>query len=259
MIPDIVPVVCFATDNFCRRPELYLNRLHGMLSRHMPVPFALTCFSDRPRRTSKAVEIKDCSDWSQLRRENMRSTTLKLGLFDPELLNYPEFLYLDLSLVIRSDMKPLLEYAFNRPEDLVIVNDWNYACYNSCVMRIRRGPLRTIYDAFVDGKSYPQRNQGDQDFLYNHIAAEGMQDHVACFPDHQIVSYLNARNLNRTDSQSARQMIENAVIVKFFGKNKMHQVADPLWNLRKIRLRNRPFGARDAAFFLRELRREWRN
>lgn len=258
MIPDLVPIVCFATGDFCGCPDVYLQRLFGMLSRHMPVPFTLTCFSDRPRRAPEAVEIRDCSDWSQLRGEDMHQTSHKLRLFDPEIGLPPEFLYLDMSLVIRSDMRPLLEYAFDRPEDLVIVKDWNYECYNSCVMRIRSGALRTIYDAFVAGQSYPQRNRGDQDFTYQHLTTLGMQDHVALFPEEQIVSYLNTRTLNRTDPVAAQRIIENAIIVKFFGKNKMHKVANPLWNLRKIRWRNRPYGGRDAAFFLRELRREWR-
>lgn len=256
-LPNPVQVVCMLVGD--RYPNLYLPRLANMLSRHMHVPYVLTCIVDRPRPLPPGVQSIDASQWSEMHREGMRLTTNKIRLFDPDTIPFQEFVYLDVTLVIQKDMRPLLEYAFGREEDLVIVKDWNYDCYNSCVMRIRTSDaMRRIYTAFVEGKTYPYRNPGDQDFIHACAQDLGLQKHIAFFePDH-VVSFRNIRELHRTDPQAAYEAIRKGTIVKFFGKPKMHQVADPMFNLFKIRLKNLAYGSKDAGFWLKELREHWR-
>lgn len=256
-IPDSVQVVCMLVGG--RYPNAYLARLDSMLRRNMHVPYELSCIVDRPRPIPPGVKTIDASRWTQMRRQGMRVTTNKIRLFDPEAIPFDEFLYLDVTLVIQKDMRPLLQYAFEREEDLVIVKDWNYDCYNSCVMRIRKSDqMRGVYDAFVEGKTFKYRNPGDQDFLHACVQDLGLQDRVAFFAPEHVVSFRNLRDLHRTDPEAAYRAIEKGIIVKFFGKPKMHQVMNPIFNLFRIRLRNGLNGQKDAKFWAKELREHWR-
>lgn len=247
----ILPIVCLAVGE--AYADQYVTRLQAMLERHCARPFTLFCYSDRARDVPAAVEMRDCQSWTEVLRPAMRPTTRKLRFFDNVTVPFEEFLYLDLTLVIRRDMSDFLDYAFAQPQELVIVRDWSYPCYNSCVMRIRRGSFRAVYDAFVAGETYPFRIAGDQDFLSASLEAKGLQNQVAQFRPEDIVSYKELRGLNRSDGAAAARAIEAATIVKFHGKPKPHQVLDAGFNFFKIRLKNR----RDADFFRDELRRQW--
>jgi hypothetical protein len=170
-----------------------------------------------------------------------------------------EFLYLDVTLVVQKDMRPLLEFAFGRPEDLVVVKDWYYDCFNSCVMRVRQTEaLAQVARAFQEGKTYSFRNPGDQDFLHACTRDLGILDRVAFFEPEHVVSYRNLRNLNRTDPADAYTRIGAGTIVKFHGRPKMHQVLNPYYNLTRIRMKNLTMGRRDSRFYVKELRQNWR-
>lgn len=248
-------IVCMAMGD--RYPNLYVHKLHSMLKRFVNRPYTLWCIVDRPRPLPDDIKIIDASKWT-MRRPGMRITTNKIRLFDREALPFDEFLYLDVTLLIQKDMTPLLDYAFGREEDLVILKDWNYDCYNSCVMRIRQtDAMQTIFDTFESGKEYPRRNPGDQDFIHACVQDKGLQNRVALFPEEMIVSYRNARTINRTDPKAAHDLLEKGIIVKFFGRDKMHQVLNPLYRLFKIRLRKGGNGASDWKFWVEELRARW--
>jgi hypothetical protein len=256
VIPEVVPVICMAVGH--RYPDVYIAKLESMLRRQMPVPFRLTCIVDRPRRLPPTVELLDASAWG-MRREGMRVTTDKVRLFDAEAMPYPEFLYFDTTLVIQRDLSPLLEFAFGSDRELVVVKDWNYDCYNTCVMRIRTGgDLGVVCREFVEGKTYPRRNPGDQDFVHASIGANGLADRVELFPTDYVVSYRNARALNRTDPAAALAYLEKGIIVKLFGKPKMHQLLNPFYRFFSIRLADRQNGRADSEFWVRELRDRWR-
>lgn len=254
--PQPLAIVCFAFGELYGMADLYLARLFDMLGRHCRQPFTLVCYADRPRRAPHGVLLRDCRGWTELERAAMRPTTRKLGLFNPNYVEFDEFLYLDLSLVIRQDMDALLAYAFSRDEDLVIVDHWHYQGYNSSVMRIRRGPLRSIYDAFVDGVAFSQTVPGDQDFVHGAIAMQGLQQRVALFPTHQIVSFKKALGLIRRQPESARLRVQGATIVKFHGQPKMHEAFQPRYRL-KIRVRELVRGNLRPVIDIGELRRQW--
>lgn len=222
-LPETVPVVCFATGLLYGRAELYVNRLHAMLTRHCARPFHLRCYTDRPRVLDRAIEQRDCSGWTELERPGMRATTRKLGLFNPEYVEFERFLYLDLSLVIRRPMDDLLAGAWSRPEPLVIVPHWRHDGYNSSVMCVRRRPLRCLYDAFAAGESHPQQVPGDQDFIRAVVQTRGLQDQVARFPREQIISFKKTVQIGRRDPDAARALFAGATIVKFHGQPKMHE------------------------------------
>jgi hypothetical protein len=228
-----------------------------MLAATCPRPFALTCVTDQPRDLPSAIDQIDCSNWHELRRTGMRPTTVKLGLFNPAYVPYEEFFYLDLSLVIRSGLGPLLDAADCRPEPLVIVSDWCYDCYNSSVMRIRNRDLVFIYEAFAAGEKYPFRNAGDQDFIHAAVRARGLQNRVATFPPELVASFKLAARPSRCNRELARRQIADAVIVKFCSRPKPHELLQPYYRLWKYGLGYLPFGALGPAFSFTELDRTW--
>ena len=238
---------------------IYLERMASMLERNLNVPYRLHCITDSPRAMPKGVTEIDGRGWSDVRRAGMKPTTMKLRLFDPKSLPFKDFLYLDLTLVIQKNLQSLLEFCDSRPENLIIVRDWNYDGYNSCVMRVRHSPeLESIYRAFADGKTFDQRNLGDQDFIHNWIQEQNLENEVGFFePDH-VASYRNLQHLNWTDPKSAEAAIGRATIVKFYGRVKMHDVLNPLTNFSKIRMRYLRTGGKDARFWVKELRSLWR-
>jgi hypothetical protein len=254
MIPERVEVVCLLVGR--RYPPIYVERLHSMLKRHMPVPFRLTCITDVRTNLPSEINVIELSSRRLRRREHR--TMYKLSLFDRSFLPFHEFLYLDITIVIPRDMTPLLEFAFGRREDLVVLQDWNYDCYNSCVMRIRHSDaMQTIVDDFDKGTKYECLKPGDQDFIHASVKAHGLQERVALFPQGMIASYRNARELVKSDPAGAHAMLDNAVIVKFFGRHKMHHVENPLFRLR-LSLQKRKYGADAANFWLPELQENWR-
>jgi hypothetical protein len=251
-----LPIVCVALGDFYGMADLYISRMLGMLERHCPVPFRMVCYSDAARRVPAAIEMRDCSHWLGLRREGMRPTTMKLGLFNPEWVEFPEFLYLDLSLVIRRDLQQLLDYAFHRPEDLVIVRDWGYDCYNSSVMRIRRGTFSFVYQAFVAGETFPCYLPGDQDFIHAVIRDRGAQTRVAEFPRPMIASYKKVLKAGRQNAARARHMLSEATIVKFHGAPKMHEAFGLYYRFWYVRRREWRQGILRGVPIM-ELSRQW--
>ncbi|PPE73663.1 hypothetical protein C3942_12780 [Solimonas fluminis] len=250
MRPAELAVVCLAVGD--AYGDEYIERLQVMLQRHCPVPFTLHCYSDRPRTVPQAVNLVLPEDWRRYERPGMRQTTKKLRLFGKALLPSPEFLYLDLTLVIRQDMGSLLDFAFGAPQDLVIIDDWHNPGYNSSVMRIRTGALSIVEEAFLAGEQYPQQVPGDQDFLHACLQAKGLADRVALFPEGQIISFKRAAKLNRNEPAKAEAMLKQATIVKFHGDPKPHEVLGSLWDNLRMRLR------RSGRFGLRDMQPHWR-
>jgi hypothetical protein len=222
-LPATVPIVCLAVGELYGMAELYVSRLYEMLGRHCARPFVLYCYTDRRRNLPAAIEQRDCAGWTELERPGMRATTRKLGLFNPRYVEFESFFYLDLSLIVRRPLDEMLTQAFAMTEALVIVKHWSNDGYNSSVMRIRRGPLTRIYDAFVAGEQYAQDVPGDQDFVRGVVLRHGLLSQVGHFAAHQIVSFKKTVQAGRRDAALARQRILDATIVKFHGSPKMHE------------------------------------
>lgn len=102
-----------AMDTRFGRADLYIDRLFKMLLRHVSQPFQLLCVTDKPRNVDLRITQVDCSQWTEIKTEMSsrggKATRLKLGLFNPEYITLNEFIYLDLSLVIRANFQPLIE------------------------------------------------------------------------------------------------------------------------------------------------------
>lgn len=252
----LLTVVCIATGDWHGRASAYLARLDAMLRRHCPRPFRLVCYTDRPRRGPDSVQWRDCAGWHELAREGMHPTLRKLGLFNAAYVEFDEFLYLDLSIVIRRRLGDLLHFAAQRTEPLVMVKEWHYAGYNSCAMRIRRGALQCIYDDFVAGIAVPQRVPGDQDVVHGLIARRGLQHRVAHFESAHVVSFKQMLRLSRREPAAARARLAEATVVKFHGEPKMHQAFG--WRFRwRVRWHELCHGRWTAVMPMAELRAHW--
>lgn len=254
MLPSRAQVVCLAVGN---ASEEYVIRLESMLRRHMPVPFDLACAVDRPLALPASIAQIDLSG-SEPPRSGMRMTTYKLALYDRNRFPFDEFLYLDTSLVICRDMTPLLDFAYDCPTELIAVDDWNYDAYNTCVMRIRPGGvLAEIPKAYAEGVTYAQKHPGDQDFVTGFLHDRGLEAHIATWPKPLVASYKAARKLTKSDPEAAKRQLDEAVIVKFHGEPKMHQLLDPRYRLKEAVRKLRPWHP-NAWFWIKELRQHWR-
>lgn len=250
-------IACLAIGDMDGMADLYVARLHGMLTRYCPAPFRLVCFSDRERVVPHGVELRRCDGWTELRREGMRATTMKLGLFNPAYVEFERLLYLDLTLVIRRDMGGLLDEAFSSPHDLVIVRDWHHEGFNSSVMFIRRGALSVVYEAFANGERFDQRVPGDQDFINGVVASRGLQEAVDSFRPGTVESFKRLMRLARHSPAQAREALSISTIVKFHGQPRMQDVFSrwPCWW--RVRLKELIRGHWRPALPVDELQRAW--
>jgi hypothetical protein len=250
--------VCMAAGAFYGMADTYVRRLFEMLGCHVEDSFTLICVTDRPRTIPAAIRQIDCGQWRELRRPGMRPTTLKLGLFNPDYIPAESFFYLDLTLVLMRALQPLVVFANSRPEGLVIVNDWHYPTYNSCVMRIRPATMQQVYRSFVDGDSYRQKTLGDQDFIRGAVSRYALEGEVALFPASYVASFKLAVRTARAQPAAARRMIDEALIVKFHGSPRMHRALNPLYAFFKYGLGNLRYGRLGLPFSMRSIRANWR-
>lgn len=238
--------------------EIYVDRLFGMLERNCPLTFRLICYTDRPRKLHANIEQRDCSRWSEFDQEEISPHMRKLGLFNPEYMEFDEFIFLDLTLVIRKSLSELFECAFSCSQDLVIAQDWYYNCYNSSVMRIRPLAMRFIYDAFVSREQPLSIFQGDQDFIHCIVSRHQKQHCVALFHDGLVISFKRILKMGRRNPELANKIVEHATIVKFHGVPRMHQAFNPIYHFLNIRIQDFLRGKFHAPISISELNQHWR-
>lgn len=230
--------VCVATGDFYNRGELYINNLYSMLSKHVDNEFSLTCITDKKRNLENKIIQIDCSNWDELKAPGMRATTTKIGLFNPNYINLESFIYLDLTLVIQSNMTPLIKFMQSKEEPLIIIKDWFQDTYNSSVMRIKPHQLQIIYDDFSSGIRYNQKTKGDQEFIYNTIKKHKIENKVSIIPEQFVSSFKFLLRKSLKDKEIANRMLKKSIIIKFHGKPKVHEIANPVYRFLKYGIGN---------------------
>lgn len=254
---DTLFIVCMAYGNI-DLAEMYVDRLFGMLERCCPFSFRLICYTDKPRNLHPKIEQRDCSQWFEFDQEEISPYMRKLGLFNPDYMGSDEFIYLDLTLVIKKSLHELFECAFSCPQDLVIAQDWHYNCYNSSVMRIRPLAMRFIYDAFVSKEQPLSIFHGDQDFIHFIVSRRHKQHCVALFHDGMVVSFKRMIKMGRRNPILARNIIDHATIIKFHGAPRMHQAFDPIYHFFNIKLQDLLRGKFRSPISMSDLNYHWR-
>lgn len=152
-------------------------------------------------------------------------------------------------------MAPLIAYSQAHEADLIIINAWHYKGFNSCVMRIRNQKLSFIYKDFISGKRYPQTIPGDQDYIHESVRFHGGS--AATFPEAMIISFKKTMRQGLRDWRGANQAARDAIIVKFHGKPKMHDLFKPGYAFLKYRLKYLLNGKTGYPVDIAELRRQW--
>ncbi len=252
---DPFQVVCLFTGDSL--PEHYVVRLFNMLGRNTPQPWKLAVLTDRKRDLPGEVEQVDVSAWP-LYRPDLRPTQRKLLFFAPDFAPFEEFTYLDVTLVIRSSLGPLIAFGRSRSEPLVIVDDWHHPTVNSCVMRIRRGnALADVAEDYRSGVKYPAKVLGDQDFLDGAYKAHGLESHVAFWPAEMVASYRQLRKIHRKDPVRARALLDQACILKFHGSPRPNDLLELRGRVREA-LQSPGHALQDWGYLAREVRDWWR-
>jgi hypothetical protein len=241
-----VRIACVLTGD--RISKTYVDRLHSMLERHCEEDFTLSCFTDRTRNLQPEIKQVDLSDWQ------LETWFNKLRL----LAEPPPFLYLDVTMVIKSSIAPLFQFGRASNEDLVLVQDWHYDSYNTSVMWVNGGQLPgQIWEAFREGKRYETRLDTDQDFLTSFIREFNLQHKVSTLPDGMVQSYKKLLNVHAKDPAAARAKLNDATIIKFHGEPRPHQVlGSSYWIKRALKYPSRIKA--DYRYLVEEIKEWWR-
>ena len=142
----------------------YVVKLHGMVRRHLTRPFRFVCLTDRPEQLPVWV--------NPIRIEPHRGLFgwwSKIELFNKVHGFTGRMLYLDLDVLILSDLDPIVDYpadfallphagTFNGKDGLSVVKR-----FNSSVMVWDAGTQNHIYDTWAPGVA--EVLWGDQDHI----------------------------------------------------------------------------------------------
>lgn len=154
-------------------PE-YVNKLFGMVSRNLNLPFVLTCFTDDSEGINPNIRIYDLPSltlpdnlpergWNKL-------STLRKDLGDLS----GEALFLDLDVVIVGNIDDFFTY----PADFAIIKDAKLKrriTGNSSVYRFRIGEHEDILNRFeTDFESVKKEHRNEQAYLSHEIHKKGM-------------------------------------------------------------------------------------
>jgi hypothetical protein len=242
-----------------RYPDHYVDRLERMVARHLGVPHRFVCYTDRPfaGRFAPQVELRDLAGWKLPGYFN------KLRLFDREITGETPFLFLDLTLVIRRSLAPLLAFADEATAgeaggaSLVAVADWNYPIVNSSVLWVRPDArTQQVWDDWVQGAGHLEKVAGDQNWI-DAVFRARFPEALAFWPEGLVASYKGLRKRAARDRKGAESALEEAVILKFHGRPKPHEVLAP-WRHPVPTVLRHPLRPRLWRYLADEIRTHWR-
>jgi hypothetical protein len=154
-------------------PE-YVNRLYGMVARHLAGPFRFVCLTDdaagvRPEVT--CAPIPALPPTGQPKERGWR----KIASFSPELASLlgEVVLFLDLDVLVMGPLDPLFEH----PGGLPLIRDWYQPLRrigNSSVYRYRPADRYELFETFCQGAvAIAGRIRNEQEFLSEYLDGRG--------------------------------------------------------------------------------------
>jgi hypothetical protein len=239
-----------------RYPDVYVERLRNMVARHLPIPHRFIVWCDAnpdgsPRRYSSGIHQRDLSDWG------LPGTRSKLRLFDREIGGEAPFLFLDMTLVIRQSLLPLVRRGRGSRASLIAVQDWNYPTLNSSVMWLNPDVnTQRVWDRWIEEGQHTWTIRGDQNYI-NAVFRREAPEALTFWAMGRVASYKRLRKLAATDPDLALAKLREAIILKFHGRPKPTDVLDPWANPRSTVLRH-PLTPRLWRFLDDEIRAHWR-
>jgi hypothetical protein len=134
----------------------YVNRLYGMVKRHLHIPFDFYCMTENAQDIRSEVKILP------LPALGLTGWWYKLYLFSTDFYGLSgQVLFLDLDVVITDSLAALTTYS---PEKLCIAQDQEVGKYNSSVMCFQIGSLDYIWHSFWHQREKVMTSfHGDQD------------------------------------------------------------------------------------------------
>jgi hypothetical protein len=217
-----------------RYPDVYVKRLRSMLARHLHRPFRLIVYADvlTGRRFGPDVEIRDCSAWGLVGVYN------KLRLFDPIVTGIRPFIYFDITLVVCKALKQMIDFGMGTGASLVAVRDWNYPVLNSSVMWIRPDEnTKRVWEEWSCGRQFDGHMQGDQNYIHA-VFAKRFPEALEYWPGGMVASYKGLRKMSAHTPWDAKEAMAQAVILKFHGHPKPHEVLQPWLHMSSTVFRN---------------------
>ncbi len=151
----------------------YVNRLYGMVARHLSLPFQLVCFTDDAQGIDERVSIRDLPPL-ELPAETPERGWNKLTTLQAELGGLQgEALFLDLDVVIVDQIDDFFTY----PAEFAIILDGKLRrrqIGNSSVYRFKIGKYDDILQHFRRDFAHIQRRyRNEQAFLSAEIRKRG--------------------------------------------------------------------------------------
>lgn len=153
-------------------PE-YVNRLHGMVSRHLRGPFRFVCLTDNSEGIVPQVECLPIPSLDLPEGIPERGWK-KLTTFEADLhgLNGTA-LFLDIDIVIVDDITPFFEY----PGEFLIIHDWKRPWRitgNSSVYRFELGAHSDVLSNFqANAESIRNQFRNEQAYLSDVLHKQG--------------------------------------------------------------------------------------
>jgi hypothetical protein len=161
-------------------PE-YVNRLHGMVRRHLSRPLRFVCLTERGEGLDPEIEVLPLPDvgWN----EGIRAHGWwKVGLFSPSLGDLRgTVLFLDLDVLVVGSIDPFFEY----PGEVLVPRDYrririrgDWFVGNTSVLRFRVGRHPQVLEAFKrDFPAISRRVRNEQEYVSRYFHERGILDY----------------------------------------------------------------------------------
>lgn len=158
----MVHVVCLKWGN--KYSPDYVNKLYGMVHRHLTLPFEFHCMTENASGLNPKVHVLPLPDLG------IHGWWYKLYLFNSDFYGLSgDIFFLDLDLVITGPLNDLLTY---KPDKFCIAPDKVAGAYNSSVMRFKIGSMGFLWDSFSYQKeAVMAAYHGDQDWIQTLVLA----------------------------------------------------------------------------------------
>lgn len=161
VVSDKIIILCVRFGNKYGRD--YVEKLRNMISRHITIPYEIVCLTDdnHPIEGVRSIVMAD--------QGYAKKWWHKVHMFDPGLPLSGRILYLDLDVVVHSNIDKLASYEVDKFVGILDFNrefypNWKYL--NSSVMAWTHGTQTHLYTQFKSAKKDAMRLQGDQDWIW---------------------------------------------------------------------------------------------
>jgi hypothetical protein len=209
-------------------PE-YVEKLRNMVARHLTVPYEFCCLTD------DQTPIEGVTSIVRPNEGYPKGWWHKVHMFDPNLGLKGRVLYMDLDVIIHSNINKLIA---NQGNQFLGIRDFNrkfnptWNILNSSVMSWPAGLHPDIYTVFKTDPKKAQRMHGDQDWIW-HVA----KSRITFWSDRWIQSYKweirDRSEILYSGNKRVFKTVRNVAIPRdcsicvFHGDPNPHEVQDP--------------------------------